>query len=186
MRYGDGLNRIPCMLRCKRLQQTKGRNCQYWEYASWRNDRVCLMMNAPSVAANRDARHFHSRGLRNCIRATVGDLACTAPAIHDADPSNAQPSTRLVAHWNARMSVGGFGRCPTRRSSACSQSRSARAVGFAPAAARAQAATNSTPESTTASSRLGAVRTATSVPPSFQTLAFKVSPGNNTPANRAP
>jgi len=48
------------------------------------------------------------------------------------------------------------------------------------------AGTNSTSESTTASSRLGAVTTPTNRPPSFHTLARMVSPGNTTPANRAP
>ena len=50
----------------------------------------------------------------------------------------------------------------------------------------AQAWLNSTPDSTTASSRLGAVSTATNPSPSFQMLALSVSPGNTTPANRTP
>jgi hypothetical protein len=50
----------------------------------------------------------------------------------------------------------------------------------------AQAGFNSTPESTTASSRLGAVSTATNPSLCFQMLALSVSPGNTTPANRAP
>ncbi len=46
--------------------------------------------------------------------------------------------------------------------------------------------TSSTPASVTASSRSGAVTTARKPSPSDQTLAFSVSPGNTTPANRAP
>ena len=51
---------------------------------------------------------------------------------------------------------------------------------------KTQTGTNSTPASATASSRSGAVTTARKPSPSFQTLAFRVSPGNTTPANRAP
>ena len=49
-----------------------------------------------------------------------------------------------------------------------------------------QAGINSTSASATASSRAGAVTTARKPSPSFQMLALSVSPGNTTPANRAP
>ncbi len=45
---------------------------------------------------------------------------------------------------------------------------------------------SSTPASTTASSRSGAVRSPGTCRPAFQMLALSVSPGNTTPANRAP
>ncbi len=48
------------------------------------------------------------------------------------------------------------------------------------------AGTNSTPASATASSRSGATTLATNRPSSFQTLIRNVSPGNTTPAMRAP
>ncbi len=49
-----------------------------------------------------------------------------------------------------------------------------------------QTGVSSTPASATASSRLGAVTTARKPSPSFHMLAFSVSPGNTTPAIRAP
>lgn len=51
---------------------------------------------------------------------------------------------------------------------------------------RSYAGTSSTPESTTALSREGATTLARNRPPSFQMPTFSVSPGNATPAKRAP
>lgn len=48
------------------------------------------------------------------------------------------------------------------------------------------AGTSSTPDGTVASSRLGAVMVASSLSFSLQMLARSVSPGNTTPAKRAP